>query len=113
VTAPHNAAEFWNVCARPATARGGLGLSVADADQRLRVIERLFPILPVTRASYAIWRQLVVACAIMGVQVHDARLVAFMSAHGLAQLLTLNAADFARCAAVVAHTPAAVPTTAP
>jgi hypothetical protein len=32
VTSPQNASEFWNVCTRPATARGGFGLSVAEAD---------------------------------------------------------------------------------
>jgi hypothetical protein len=42
VTAPQNAAEFWNVCTRPVTARGGFGLSIADTDRRLRVVERLF-----------------------------------------------------------------------
>jgi predicted nucleic acid-binding protein len=38
VTAAQNAAEFWNVCTRPATAREGYSLSIADADRRLRVI---------------------------------------------------------------------------
>ena len=28
VTAPQNVAEFWNVCTRPATARGGFGLGL-------------------------------------------------------------------------------------
>lgn len=30
VTLTQNAAEFWNVCTRPTSARGGLGLSVGD-----------------------------------------------------------------------------------
>lgn len=34
VTAPQNAAEFWSVCTRPATARGGYGLSIGEADRR-------------------------------------------------------------------------------
>src|SRR5689334_3455332 len=89
VTAPQNAAEFWNVCTRPATARGGLGLTVAETDRRLRLIERLFHILPDAPASYAIWRQLTLAHSVLGVQVHDARLVAFMAAHSLTHLLTL------------------------
>jgi hypothetical protein len=42
------------------------------------------------------WRRLVVACSVAGVQVHDARLVAAMLAHGVPQLLTLNGRDFAR-----------------
>jgi hypothetical protein len=44
----------------------------------------------------------------MGVQVHDARLVALMEVHGVTHLLTLNAADFARYPGVTALTPAAV-----
>ena len=40
VTAPQNASEFWNVCTRPATARGGFGLSITDADRRLRFINK-------------------------------------------------------------------------
>src|SRR5438034_8375330 len=35
VTTPQNMAEFWNVCTRPITVRGGLGLSV-EASEVLR-----------------------------------------------------------------------------
>ena len=37
----------------------------------------------------------------MGVQVHDARLVAAMLVHGIPNLLTLNVTDFARYADVI------------
>jgi len=104
VTAPQNAAEFWNVCTRPA-ARGGLGLSVAEANHRLRLVERLFQVLPEAPAAYATWRHLLVAHGIMGVQVHDARLVALMKVHGITHILTLNLADFARFPSVTAMTP--------
>jgi predicted nucleic acid-binding protein len=33
-------AEFWNVCTRPAGARGGFGLPPEEAARRLRRIER-------------------------------------------------------------------------
>src|SRR3954447_1714254 len=46
VISAQNVAEFWNVCTRPAAARGGLGLSVAECDRRLRLLERLFPVVP-------------------------------------------------------------------
>jgi predicted nucleic acid-binding protein len=108
VTAPQNAAGFWNVCTRPAAARGGLGLTVAETDRRLRIIERLFPLLPDAPAAYLLWRQLVVGHGVMGVQVHDARLVAFMMAHGIGEVLTLNAPDFARYPVVRAITPGAL-----
>src|SRR4051794_5069782 len=79
VTSFQNAAEFWNVCTRPATARGGLGLSVPETDRRLRLIERLFPILADSPTTFTHWRALVVAHGVKGVQVHDARLVALMN----------------------------------
>src|SRR2546430_14457002 len=34
---PQVVAEFWNVCTRPASARGGFGLSPAEAERRARV----------------------------------------------------------------------------
>jgi predicted nucleic acid-binding protein len=105
VTSPQNAAEFWNVCTRPSTVRGGLGLTVADTDRRLRVIERLIGVLPDSPAAYAIWRQLAPSVGVMGVQVHDARLVAFLTAHGIQEILTLNPADFARYPGITVLTP--------
>ncbi len=96
VTAPQNIAEFWNVCTRPITARGGLGLSFAETDRRLRVIETTIVVLAELPGSYPIWRSLVVAQSVQGRQVHDARLVALMQAHGITHILTLNGKDFAR-----------------
>jgi predicted nucleic acid-binding protein len=108
VTAAQNAAEFWNVCTRPAAARGGYSLSIADADRRLHVIERLFHVLPDSPDSYKIWRGLLVAHAVKGVQVHDARLVALMRAYGISHILTLNANDFARYAGIVPIEPSSL-----
>jgi predicted nucleic acid-binding protein len=108
VTAPQNAAEFWNVCTRPVTARGGLGLTIADADRRLRVIERLFRVIPDSPAAYQTWRGLLVAQGVSGVQVHDTRLVALMQVHGITHILTLNGADFARYPGIVPIDPASL-----
>jgi len=105
ITAPQNIAEFWNVCTRPASARGGYGLSVAETAQRLRLLERLFKVLTETPAAYPVWKQLVVTHGVMGVQVHDARLVALMAAQGVTHILTLNTADFSRYPKTVAQTP--------
>jgi predicted nucleic acid-binding protein len=113
VTAPQNVAEFWNVCTRPASARGGYGLSVAETAARLRLCERLFGILPEVPAVYPIWKQLVVTHGVMGVQVHDARLVALMAAHGVSHILTLNTVDFARYTLVIAQSPTDVLNTPP
>lgn len=96
LVALQNMAEFWNVCTRPATARGGLGLTIAETHRRVRVLGRLLSILPDTPAVYSLWLGLVVAHSVQGRQVHDARLVAWMQANGVTQILTLNGPDFAR-----------------
>ncbi len=113
VTAHQNRAEFWNVCTRPITARGGLGLSVTDAERRLRTAERVFPLLPDSPATYPVWRQLLFSHSIMGVQTHDARLVALMMVHSVYQILTLNPSDFNRYPGITALTPAGVATSSP
>jgi predicted nucleic acid-binding protein len=105
VTSPQNMAEFWNVSTRPTTARGGYGLSCADAAKRTRILERLFALVYETPATYPQWRQLVLGHGVMGVQVHDARLVALMQVQEISHILTLNAADFSRYADVIAVTP--------
>jgi predicted nucleic acid-binding protein len=92
---PQNCIEFWNVATRPVT-RNGYGLSVTDANTSLRLIERLFPILPEQAAVYQEWRTLVVQFGVAGVQVHDARLVAAMRVHNITHILTANTDDFAR-----------------
>lgn len=97
-----NLAEFWNVSTRPTTARGGLGLSIADTDQAARVLERIITLLPDNPAVYGEWRRLLVAHNVQGVQVHDARLVAAMNVNGVTQILTLNAKDFARYPGITA-----------
>jgi len=94
-TTPQNLAEFWNVATRPAE-KNGFGLTPAAADRSLRFLERLIPLLEDSPAVYPEWRRLVVASGVSGVQVHDARLVAAMKAHGVTHILTFNTTDFTR-----------------
>jgi predicted nucleic acid-binding protein len=94
---PQNFAEFWNAATRPA-ARNGFGLTPATADGRLRLVERLFALLPDSPLVYPVWRSLVVTFGVSGVQVHDARLVAAMQVSGIAHILTWNTVDFLRYA---------------
>ena len=42
------------------------------------------------------WRRLVLAHAIRGVQMHDARLVAAMETYNIPQIVTFNVGGFAR-----------------
>jgi predicted nucleic acid-binding protein len=108
VTSPQNLAEFWNVCTRPATARGGFGYSLADTEKGLRLIERIVGLLPETPDAYPIWKKLIVQQVVKGVQVHDARVVALLKAHSLTHLLTLNPADFLRYPGITVLTPAGI-----
>ncbi len=53
-------------------------------------------LLPDNDRVYSLWRQLVFANNVRGVQVHDARLAALMEAYGVTHILTLNQPDFVR-----------------
>jgi predicted nucleic acid-binding protein len=103
--APQNIVELWNVSTRPATARGGFGLTTAETDRRVRLIERVFAVLEETAAVYPEWRRLVVNYSVAGVQVHDARIVAVMNVHAVTHVLTLNGADFSRYAGITSVSP--------
>lgn len=99
-----NLVEFWNVSTRPVD-KNGHGLSVREAEQAAQHIENAFHLLPDAEQIHAEWRRLVMAYAVSGVQVHDARLVAAMKVHGGQHLLTLNDRDFICCKEVVALHP--------
>ncbi|HMJ25231.1 MAG TPA: hypothetical protein VK475_05360, partial [Pyrinomonadaceae bacterium] len=90
---------------RPTAVRGGLGLSIEATEMRLRLLERHFPVLPDSPSVYEGWKALVLAHKVIGVNVHDARLVAAMLIHGVTHILTANIKDFDRYAAVTAVTP--------
>lgn len=64
----------------------------------LRLVERLFPLLPDTPEIYTEWKQVVANFNVSGVQVHDARLVAAMNVHCVTHILTFNTSDFVRYA---------------
>lgn len=93
---PQIVAEFWNVCTRPASSRGGLGLSVEQTERKADLLEKYFTILHDNPATFAEWRGLVSKLQIKGVQVHDAKLVASMIAYNIPHLVTFNVKDFAR-----------------
>jgi predicted nucleic acid-binding protein len=88
-----NIAELWNAMTRPVI-RNGLGLTVVEAEQQVRAIERGMSFLPDSEAVYREWRRIVVENEIVGVHVHDARLAASMRVHGVSHILTLNVKDF-------------------
>ena len=92
---PQNYMEFWNVATRPME-RNGFGLPPANADRLLRLVERLFPVLPDSPEVYLQWRRLVVDFGVSGIQVYDARIAAAMLVHGVTHILTFNTTDFVR-----------------
>ncbi|MCG8449136.1 MAG: type II toxin-antitoxin system VapC family toxin [Pirellulales bacterium] len=104
-TCPQNIAEFWNVSTRPSSSRGGYGQSAISTERRVRYIERLGAILLETPAVYHAWRKLAEELGLIGVAVHDARIVAMMKVAGIKTIITLNTKDFARYPDIEALTP--------
>jgi predicted nucleic acid-binding protein len=90
-----NVSEFWNVCTRPKD-KNGLGFTISQVESELSVIEQVFDILPDTIETYENWRELVVKHSVLGVKVHDVKIVASMKAHNIKYLLTFNSKDFKR-----------------
>ena len=105
---PQVLSEFWNVCTRPASARGGLGLSPIQTERKARLIERHFRLLPDNLATFQEWRRLVVMHSVRGVEVHDAKLVASMNVYGITRLITFNVADFTRYPGITVVSPGVV-----
>jgi predicted nucleic acid-binding protein len=101
-----NIAEFWNVCTRPAEARGGFGLSIEEARKRLRLLERFITILKEPDSAYEKRKALLIAHRISGKAVHDARVAALMKAYRIKRILTLNPADFKRYSGIEVFSPA-------
>jgi predicted nucleic acid-binding protein len=102
-----NVAEFWNTCTRPLD-RNGFGITPAEADRRAALFEARFQLLVDNLAVHQEWRKLLITHNVVGVQVHDARLVAAMRVHGVKQILTFNQRDFARYSDIEAIHPRTV-----
>jgi len=102
-----NLIEFWRTCTRPIE-KNGLGMTVGESDEELRRLESIFLVLPDTPEVYEQWRRLVVTYQVMGVNVHDARLVAVMLVYKVKNILTFNIRDFNRYSEIVAVHPTSV-----
>ncbi|MEG4629461.1 hypothetical protein QUB56_07525 [Microcoleus sp. AR_TQ3_B6] len=99
--------EFWNLCTRPIQ-RNGLGRTATEAEAEINRLKQLFPLLLDTEAIYQEWEQLLIKYKVIGVNVHDARLVDAMLVHGLTHILTFNITDFARYSEITAVNPPTV-----
>lgn len=69
------------------------------------LIERHFRLLPDGAATYEEWRRLVIAHAVSGVSVHDAKIVASMNVYRVTYLLTTNVVDLTRYSGITAIHP--------
>lgn len=105
VTFLQNISEFWNVCTRPME-NNGLGLPISYTYQQLENIEKAVTVLEDNADVYPNFRRLVVEHSVVGVKVHDAKIVAAMMAHGIENLLTFDVKDFRRFHEITAVSPA-------
>ena len=94
-----NLIEFWAVATRPVN-YNGLGLTIDQAEQELSKLKNIFILRLDTAAIFLAWEKLVKVHKVAGKQVHDARIVAAMLAHGITDLLTFNTDDFKRYAEI-------------
>ncbi|MBS1792117.1 MAG: PIN domain-containing protein [Acidobacteria bacterium] len=101
---PQNIIEFWNVATRPAK-YNGLGFSQLQTQAEVQKVESLFQIVFDAPGIYAEWKRLVIAHAVEGKEVHDARIVAAMHVHKISQLSTFNTDDFKRFTNITAVSP--------
>lgn len=106
ITLTQNAAEFWNVCTRPVTARGGYDLRLQAVEEKLRLVERLIEIRSDPPGIFDEWKRLVLLHSVRGAQVHDARLVAAMNLSRISHILTFNGGDFKRFPGIIVIAPA-------
>jgi len=104
---PQNLYEFWSVATRP-VANNGLGLTVPECRAEIIRFRSLFALRPDDPSLVNVWEAIVVAHDCKGKVAHDARLVAAMQTHRLAEILTFNTADFARFPVITAIDPATV-----
>ncbi len=81
-------------------AENGLGCTTEQAVAEIDNLARLFALLPEVSLMQE-WQWLVTKYRVSGKNTHDARLVAAMLVHGVANLLTFNPRDFARYSEIV------------
>lgn len=87
--------ELWNAMTRPRM-KNGLGWTVDVATSRIEDTLIDYTFLPDTTEVAETWLELVKSKSVIGKQVHDARLAAWVLAHGLDALVTFNGQDFKR-----------------
>lgn len=85
--------EFWVVATRP-IAVNGLGWTVEETEQAVKMLINQFKLLEETPNIFLLWLNLVITHNISGKHTHDLRIQAVMLAHNISHILTLNPKDF-------------------
>jgi predicted nucleic acid-binding protein len=76
-----------------------------EAEVEIQRLKTIFHLCLDTEAVYSEWERLVITHSVIGINVHDARLVAAMLVHGITHILTFNTKDFARYSEIIAVNP--------
>ena len=97
VVTVQNLAEFWNAGTRPLD-KNGQGLSAEKVKRRIEIIELFCKVVAEDTKSFGIWKGICEKYSVLGVKVHDARLVSVMLRQGTKRIITLNKGDFLRYA---------------
>ena len=106
VLVPQILVEFWVVATRP-TNVNGLGMTTDQAKRELDNLQSIFAVLPENERIFDEWKTLVTKYKVSGKVAHDARIVAAMTVHKIANILTLNPNDFKRFTEIKAVKPQA------
>jgi len=106
--APQVLMEFWSVTTRPVEVNG-YAWTPRDTEAEVTKLLEQFPLVAETPEVFDEWLGLVSQHAVVGKQAHDARIVAILKIHGIANLLTFNADDF-RVYGISVVSPESIPT---
>ncbi len=103
-----NIAELWNAMTRPLVAQWSRFDRGRGRTRSARNRSRHESLYQIVKPFIESGGRIVVQQAVMGVQVHDARLAAAMYVHSVSHILTLNVPDFSRFSGLSAVHPSAL-----
>ena len=99
--------EFWCVATRPVDANG-FGWEPKRVEKEVRDAIARIPLIDENPVVFDHWLHIVASLEVRGKQVHDARIVAAMQAHGIEHVLTFNGSDYDRYPGITAVHPGSV-----
>jgi predicted nucleic acid-binding protein len=100
IICPQNMYEFFVASTRPIANRG-LGLSKEKALEEIENLKITYRFIDDPENLFSTWQKIIRDHEVTGKQGHDARLTAFMIAHGIDRIYTMNVQDFNRYASII------------